>query len=132
IWVGRCRLVHKLGQEQLPIASANTFRVPDLVAVFEHHGALTPVLIEVKTTNRISNERPVLSLKPALAEYAKTLGLPLLVASRCLGMWTLFDIVQARLASSLFSRAIDRRPRITECDVERRDHLRTRSLARSW
>jgi hypothetical protein len=34
-WLGRCRLVHKLGQEQLPVDSVGTYRVPDLLAVFE-------------------------------------------------------------------------------------------------
>ena|SRR5690349_5244466 len=33
-WLGQCRLVHKLGQEQLPLNSSKGYRVPDLLAVF--------------------------------------------------------------------------------------------------
>lgn len=60
------------------------------------------MLIEVKATNRISRSKlnPVLSLKPALVEYAKRLRLPLLVAWRCVGHWILFDISHARLAET--------------------------------
>jgi hypothetical protein len=101
-WLGRCRLVHKLAQEQLPLNSTGVFRVPDLLALFEHEGRLVPVLIEVKATNRISRSKlnPVLSLKPGLAEYAKRLRLPLLVAWRCVGHWLLFDTRHARHAET--------------------------------
>jgi Holliday junction resolvase len=86
----------------LPVTSTDTFRVPDLLALFEYEGRLVTVLIEVKTTNRISRSKlnPVLSLKPALVEYAKRLGLPLLVAWRCVGHWILFDINHARRAET--------------------------------
>jgi hypothetical protein len=101
-WLGRCHLVHKLGQEQLPVNSTEAFRVPDLLAFFEHERRLVPVLIEVKATNRISRSKPnpLLSLKPALAVYAKRLRLPLLVAWRCVGHWILFDISHARRAET--------------------------------
>jgi hypothetical protein len=101
-WLGRCCLVHKLGQEQLPIGSPAALRVPDLLAIFEHGGKLVPVIIEVKSTNRMSTAQlnPTLSLKPALLKYAKTLGLPLLVAWRCLGFWILFDAAHARKADT--------------------------------
>src|SRR5687768_16187509 len=56
-WLGRCHLVHKLGQEQLPVNSTEAFRVPDLLALFEHERRLVPVLIEVKATNRISRSK---------------------------------------------------------------------------
>src|SRR5687768_16699842 len=49
-WLGRCRLIHKLGQEQLPHSSTRTYRVPDLLVVFEYEGRAVPTLIEVKTT----------------------------------------------------------------------------------
>src|SRR5687768_4798401 len=50
-WLGRCRLIHKLGQEQLPVSSIDTYRVPDFLAVFEHDDGLIPVLVEVKSTH---------------------------------------------------------------------------------
>jgi len=34
-WLGKCSLVHRLHQEQLPLGSTDEYRVPDLVAVFE-------------------------------------------------------------------------------------------------
>src|SRR5262245_55773353 len=50
MWLGRCRLVHKLDQLQRPSDSRARWHVPDLFAVFDYHGTELPVLIEVKTT----------------------------------------------------------------------------------
>src|ERR1700720_3012437 len=49
-WLGNCRLIHKLGQEQLPLSSIDQYRVPDLLVVFDYDDRPLPVLIEVKTT----------------------------------------------------------------------------------
>jgi len=86
----------------LPVNSTVAFRVPDLLALFDYEGRVVPVLIEVKATNRISRAKlnPVLSLKPSLAEYAKRLRLPLLVAWRCVGHWLLFDISHTKRAET--------------------------------
>jgi Holliday junction resolvase len=90
-WLGRCRLVHKLDQSQAPQASTEAFQVPDLLAVFEHKGRTIPVLIEVK-----SSESRTLSFRPdyhaKLRNYATTLGLPMLIAWKHIGLWSLFDI----------------------------------------
>jgi len=101
-WLGRCRLLHKLGQEQLPLDSIDEYRVPDLLAAFEYEGRVVPVLIEVKTTTVPraveALNRATLSLKPHYLRYGELLGLPVLVAWRLAGMWTLFDPRVARLA----------------------------------
>jgi hypothetical protein len=80
-WLGNCRLVHKLGQEQLPLDSPGEYRVPDLLAAFEHNGKIVPVLIEVKTTEPSdprSLEISKLSLNGKYLPYAELLD------SRCL------------------------------------------------
>jgi hypothetical protein len=91
-WLGRCQLAHKLNQEQLPLLSTTTYRVPDILAVFEYAGRLLPVLIEVKT------EKPPLSLRPHLKRYADLLGLPLLIAWKHEAEWSLFDFERSTLA----------------------------------
>src|SRR4051812_32678575 len=48
-WLGRCRLIHKLDQQQTPAQSRNTYQVPDLLAVFSYEDGDVPVLVEVKT-----------------------------------------------------------------------------------
>lgn len=102
-WLGRCRLVHRLGQEQLPLNSADTYRVPDLLAVFAYGRQLIATLIEVKTT---ANEfggpilQSSLEIKPHQVRYAELVGLPLLVAWRNGPLWTLFDAKRAQLALS--------------------------------
>jgi hypothetical protein len=99
-WLGKCKLVHKLDQEQFPLPCRDSYQVPDLLAVFKFSGSLQPVLIEVKTT---TNQLPKpLSWKPdylnKLKRYSSLLNLPLLVAWKCriksmnLSFWLLFDI----------------------------------------
>jgi Holliday junction resolvase len=98
-WLGRCRLVHRLDQRVFPTGAQDTFRVPDLFAIFERHGHDIPVLIEVKTSST-----PTLSWKPgyleSLRRYADTMGLPLLIAWKpaVTRMWTLVDVARFRLA----------------------------------
>jgi hypothetical protein len=94
-WLGRCRLVHKLDQLQRPSDSRTRWFVPDLLAVFDYHGAEVPVLIEVKTTPFNNN---TLSWPPAyrdrIIRYADMLKLPLLVAWRYGSFWTLVNARQ--------------------------------------
>ena len=47
-WMGRCKLVHKLDQDQSPPISREEYQVPDLFAVFQIGHQRIPVLIEVK------------------------------------------------------------------------------------
>jgi hypothetical protein len=102
-WLGRCHLIHKLGQEQLPVHSIETYRVPDFLVVFEHEGRRIPVLVEVKSTHVPESQSIVtatLSLKAGYLRYAELLDLPMLVAWRCENMWTLFDLRQATLVKT--------------------------------
>jgi Holliday junction resolvase len=98
-WLGRCKLIHKLDQEQSPVASTEAFQVPDLLAMFE--GA-DPCLIEVK-----SSTNNTLSLKPdyhaRLRAYADALGMPLLIAWKRHGLWVLFDTSQLKLARTNYN-----------------------------
>lgn len=91
-WLGKCDLVHKLDQQQYPNTSKDTFQVPDLIANFNVRGVgSTSVLIEVK-----SCEKNVLSLRPdyvfKLRAYGQLLGLPVLIAWRKYGVWSLVDL----------------------------------------
>jgi hypothetical protein len=101
-WLGKFRLVHKLGQEQLPLNSIDTYKVPDFLAAFEHEGKVIPVLIEVKTTEPSDSatlDLGTLSLNRKYLPYAELLGLPMLVAWRHRGLWTLFEMRHAQLAT---------------------------------
>jgi len=86
-WLGKTRLIHKLDQHQVPILSRMDYQVPDLLALYENSG---PVLIEVK-----SKKSPTLSFRPdylaRLQAYAVLLKLPLLIAWKYHGIWTLFE-----------------------------------------
>ena len=86
-WLGKSRLVHKLGQLQVPKDSRNAYQVPDLLAQFDSTG---PLLIEVK-----SKTKQTLSFTPdylkRLLAYAELVNMPLLIAWKFYGVWTLFE-----------------------------------------
>lgn len=92
-WLGRCRLVHKLDQQQAPPPSKEYYRIPDLLVVFDLDDHRIAALVEVKAT-----ERDSLSWRPdyyeALQRYGEQLGLPVLVAWKWkrAGLWTLFEL----------------------------------------
>lgn len=91
-WLGQCNLIHKLDQQQYPKTSNKSFQVPDLLASFRVRGGRdTTVLIEVK-----SSEKNVLSFRPdyvhKLNAYGNLLGLPVLIAWRKYGIWTLVHL----------------------------------------
>ncbi|PKA71381.1 hypothetical protein ATI02_4359 [Pseudomonas baetica] len=48
-WLGKCSLIHKLDQQQIPKSSHDIYQVPDLLAVFDTGNHQYKVLIEVKT-----------------------------------------------------------------------------------
>jgi hypothetical protein len=102
-WLGKCRLVHKLNQEQLPLNSIDTYKVPDFLAAFEHEGKVIPVLIEVKTTGTSDPATLDLgtlsSLNRKYLPYAELLHLPMLVAWKHRGFWMLFEMRHAQLAT---------------------------------
>ena len=95
-WLGRCPLVHRLDQQQ-GIASRELFKIPDLMALFRVGDELKPFLVEVKTTNRDSMKWSA-TYHAKLTRYAKTLGMPLLLAwkYRPMGMWALCDITHLK------------------------------------
>jgi Holliday junction resolvase len=101
-WLGRCLLLHKLDQNQLPRSSRNEFQVPDLLAFFSTQNGRSPVLIEVKARNA-----QTLSLKPDaldhLKNYAELLKLPLLIAWKFHSIWTLFEAKHLRKAVKNFN-----------------------------
>lgn len=92
-WLGKCRLVHKLDQHQSPPASKALYRVPDLIAVFDHDGDQLAALVEVKATKRDSLSWRA-NYFEALQRYAQEVGLPLLVAWKWkpFGFWALFEL----------------------------------------
>ncbi|MBI1209210.1 MAG: restriction endonuclease [Azospirillum sp.] len=101
-WLGKCRLLHKLDQQQIPISSREEFQVPDLLALFSSQSTSAPVLIEVKSKNE-----QTLSFKPdyhnKLMNYANILNLPLLIAWKCHSIWTLFEVKHLTKAVTNFN-----------------------------
>lgn len=89
-WLGKLSLIHKLDQQQVPVASRQEFLVPDLLAKFSTQSTKTPVLIEVK-----SKQDKTLSFRPdylqRLQNYADMLGMPLLIAWKFHNLWMLFE-----------------------------------------
>lgn len=106
-WLGRCQLIHKLDQQQVPITSREQFQVPDLLAMFSPQVTLSPVLIEVK-----SNTKQTLSFRPdylkRLQNYAALLGLPLLIAWKHHSFWVMFEARHLRKAHKNFNISLDR------------------------
>lgn len=101
-WLGKCQILHKLDQQQVPIASRQEFQVPDLLAKFSTQGTKTPVLIEVK-----SKQDKILSFRPdylqRLKNYAEMLGFPLLIAWKRHKLWTLFEVRHLQKANKNFN-----------------------------
>ncbi|MCP3957375.1 MAG: restriction endonuclease [bacterium] len=102
-WLGKCTLLHKLDQHQSPLGSKERYRVPDLLAFFSFKGRTLPALIEVKRTSSGTwRSNFSLSWKPEyyepLADYGRTLGIPVLVAWKYHEQWSLFDLGAFRVA----------------------------------
>ncbi len=97
-WLGQCNLIHKLGQQQYPKSSTDTYQVPDLIAEFTVKEKNVGVCIEVKSSND-----NVLSFKPEyfnkLENYGKLVNLPVLVAwKNKYGIWMLFSLESMKIA----------------------------------
>lgn len=101
-WLGKCQLLHKLDQQQVPIASKQEFQVPDLLAKFSTQIGKAPVLIEVK-----SKKEKYLSFKPEYLEhlqnYSNLVGMPLLVAWKFHNFWMLFEAKHMKKARKNFN-----------------------------
>lgn len=102
-WLGKTRLIHKLDQHQAPSHSREVYQVPDLLAMYENSG---PALIEVK-----SKKTPTLSFRPdylaRLQAYADVLQIPLLIAWKYHGIWTLFEARHLAQAKKNFNIRFD-------------------------
>lgn len=102
MWLGKCQILHKLDQHQVPIASKDQFQVPDLLAKFSTQATRAPVLIEVK-----SKKDKQLSFKPEymsrLQNYADMVGMPLLIAWKFQNLWTLFEARHMKKAVKNFN-----------------------------
>lgn len=89
-WLGKCELLHKLDQHQMPSLSKKTYQVPDILAYFSTQSVRKPVLIEVK-----SKKANTLSFSPEYLErleaYSTMVGLPLLIAWKFHSLWVLFE-----------------------------------------
>ena len=98
-WLGRCQLLHKLDQQQVPVSSLDTYQVPELLVAFKAAG---PLLVEVK-----AKQDQTLSFRPdyfgRLTAYANLLGLPLLIAWKFHSIWSLFDARHLRIARTNFN-----------------------------
>lgn len=105
-WLGKCQLIHKLDQVQLPAASSERYQVPDLLAAFSAQIGGRPVLIEVKS----KNERK-LSFKPdyldRLQNYAGLMDAPLLIAWKFHSVWILFEAKHLKKAVTNFNISFD-------------------------
>lgn len=102
-WLGKTRLIHKLDQHQAPSQSRADYQVPDLLAMYENS---VPVLIEVK-----SKKAPTLSFRPdylaRLQNYAEVMQVPLLIAWKYHGIWTLFEARHLTKAKKNFNIRFD-------------------------
>lgn len=89
-WLGKCTMLHKLDQVQVPATSKAQFQVPDILARFSTQSNDRPVLIEVKV-----KDDPQLRFSKGymakLQAYANLMGMPLLIAWKHHGVWSLFE-----------------------------------------
>jgi Holliday junction resolvase len=101
-WLGKCELLHKLDQQQVPVASRAKFQVPDLLARFKTQTNSLPVLIEVK-----SKQDNTLSFQPEyldrLVKYSELVGMPLLIAWKYHSLWALFEAKHLQKATKNFN-----------------------------
>ncbi|WP_156169773.1 hypothetical protein [Sphingobacterium sp. IITKGP-BTPF85] len=78
-WV---KLIHELGQNQLPTLSKEVYQVPDFTILFETSKKENkPILLEVKSVKGESQSLEVMTKQlNACVEYSKILGIPFLYA----------------------------------------------------
>lgn len=101
-WLGNCEIVHKLDQTQTPRTSSQTYQIPDLLIIFRLKNGPMPVLVEVKSykDNKLSFRQDYFE---RLRNYGKALSLPVLIAWKRYGMWTLFELQHLKKASKNFN-----------------------------
>ena len=105
-WLGKCDLIHKLDQHQMPRSSRQHYQVPDMIAHFATQNDERPVLIEVK-----SKASQTLSFRPdyfeKLQNYANMIGAPLLIAWKFHSVWILFEARHMKKAKANFNIRFD-------------------------
>lgn len=105
-WLGKCDLIHKLDQHQMPRVSGRRYQVPDILAHFSTQKDERPVLIEVKSkTDNTLSFRPDYFEK--LNNYANMLGCPLLIAWKFYSIWILFEARHMKKAKANFNIRFD-------------------------
>lgn len=101
-WLGKCELIHKLDQHQIPASSREKYQVPDLMACYSGKENSHPVLIEVKNSSKNT-----LSFRPdyleRLQSYADLLKMPLLIAWKFKSLWILFEVRHLKKAVTNFN-----------------------------
>lgn len=89
-WLGKCELIHKLDQHQMPRRSSEVYQVPDLLVRFDTQTNARPLLVEVK-----AKASQTLSFRPdylnRLQKYASMMAMPLLIAWKYQSIWMLFE-----------------------------------------
>lgn len=102
-WLGRCKLVAH--PDEVYVTDGD-FRVPDFIVVSQVEGHEIPFLVEVKTTDA---DELIWSKKylSSLRRFASLLGMPLLVAWKRYGLWTLCDSAEFAIAQTAFHLTFD-------------------------
>ena len=98
-WLGNCVVVHPLDQNFYARNDPGEVLVPDLLAVFSLDGEQLPVLIEVKSTDRLY-VRCSDAYRAKLLRYGQLVGMPVLLAwrPRKFGRWLLVDLASDEIA----------------------------------
>jgi hypothetical protein len=88
-WLGKCAGIHRIDQTPMPVKdNPLNLRAPDFIAFPVYKGKIVPVLIEVKTDDKLVWSE---SYYNSLKGFAELLNLPLLVAWKTEFMWLLVD-----------------------------------------
>jgi hypothetical protein len=99
-WLGQCTTINAI-QDSGTAEADPAIRAPDYLLVSKVNGRDLPVLVEVKTTN---DDELVWSDKylSSLRRFADILHLPLLVAWKHHGLWTLVDTAHFELRQTAY------------------------------
>jgi len=92
-WHGKCKLIHKLDQLQLPNDSKSHYTIPDILVEVETSEGLKKFIIEIKTSkkNKLSWTEDYFQ---GLINYSNLVQIPILIAWKwsLFQLWSLFEI----------------------------------------